>query len=306
MGSRPRARARWAACGALAWAPGPRPSGQWWPNVTGSSWPQAPVQPGGCSPSSAAPSDLVASLGCALESGSEAAPRSYGMFGPGHVSGRHPLAAAEPPCLHSCRQEAPPCSPPWPRSALRVARREPTLPWPQWREMQVPTEQPCEGVRFAVDTTTAVQALTTRSNPAHLSSSDSQPGPPVREGELGFVAGLPWEHFPPGAVDRRRVGAQPGRPGKRRLVRGRLPGVYRGFCHHSGKWSQQTINAAEKAAGYTCRSPEEGVRCPAQGTRGGTIVGQGARVWGAWVRAPNGVSQEEVGEAAEQPGAWLA
>lgn len=60
----------------------------------------------------------------------------------------------------------------------------------------MPTEQPCEGVRFAVDTTTAVQALTTRSNPAHLSSSDSQPGPPVREGELGFVAGLPWEHFP--------------------------------------------------------------------------------------------------------------
>lgn len=41
------------------------------------------------------------------------------------------LAAAEPPCLHSCRQEAPPCSPPWPHSALRAARREPILPRPQ-------------------------------------------------------------------------------------------------------------------------------------------------------------------------------
>ena len=45
---------------------------------------------------------------------------------------------------------------------------------------------------------------------------------------------------------------------------------------------------------------------PGAGHPGRHHCWSGAWVWGAWVRAPNGVSQEEVGEAAEQPGAWLA
>lgn len=167
-GQQAQGQGSWATCGALAWAPGLRPSGQQWPNVTGSSWPWAPVQPGGYSPSSAAPSDLATGLGCALGSGSEATPRPHGMFGPGHVSGLHPLAAAEPPCLSSCRQEAPRCSSPWPHSALRVARQEPALPPAHQWERQVPAEQPREGACFAVDKTTAVHALTTRNSPAHL------------------------------------------------------------------------------------------------------------------------------------------
>ena len=164
---------------------------------------------------------MAAGPGCALGLGSEAVPRPGGMFGPGHVSGRQPWPRLSPRASAAAGREHLPAPLRGHTQPSELPAGSPSCPGHSDGRWKCPLNRR-EGARLAVDKTKAVHALTTRNNPAHLSSPNTHPVRLLERG-LGFTAGLPWEHSTPGAMDRCRVGTQPGKPGRKGLVWGRLP-----------------------------------------------------------------------------------